>query len=35
LEFNPNGVRCTIEIAVEKEIGRLASQSGGGHAADR
>jgi PAS domain S-box-containing protein len=38
LEFNPNGVRCTIEIAVEKETGRLAAhsaQSRGGHALDR
>jgi PAS domain S-box-containing protein len=35
LEFNTNGVRCTIEIAVEKETGRLASQSRGGHAPDR
>ncbi|HEY1243463.1 MAG TPA: PAS domain S-box protein [Hyphomicrobiaceae bacterium] len=32
LEFNPNGVRCTIEIAVEKETGRLAAQSRGGGA---
>jgi two-component sensor histidine kinase len=35
LEFNPNGVHCTIEIAVEKETGHLASQSRGGHAPDR